>query len=138
MRARKKLYLTDARSVFDYVTKDTNALSRDKRMAIEGALLKETMQQENCELRWIDGTQNLSDILTKDGADLEFFRVCLRTNLLAITQDPRAAAHKKQKAAQRANRKQATAEHTEAQRESRRAQQAARLQAAGPATADDG
>eukprot|EP00959_Pyramimonas_sp_CCMP1952_P113554 2373546-Pyramimonas_sp.AAC.1 len=60
-----------AKSVYHYLSKEGSGLSRDKRMAIEGALLKEALRQSNTELRWVDGMQNLSDILTKEGVDLE-------------------------------------------------------------------
>ena len=65
--------------MYDYLTKDGSSLSKDKRMAIEGALLKEALRQPNTYLRWIDGLQNVADILTKEGAELEYFRSFLRT-----------------------------------------------------------
>ena len=44
------------------------ALSSDKRMAIEGALLRETVRKLRAFTRWIDGQQKFSNILTKAGA----------------------------------------------------------------------
>lgn len=62
-------YITDARSVFDYVRKEASSTSSDKRMAIEGALLRETGRKENPELRWIDGQQSMANVLTKMNTD---------------------------------------------------------------------
>jgi len=41
---RKRVYVTDSQSVFDYLHKDSTSTSSDKRMAIEGALLRETVR----------------------------------------------------------------------------------------------
>ncbi|CAK0840099.1 unnamed protein product [Prorocentrum cordatum] len=84
---RIRVFLTDVKSVHDYLTKEGSGLSRDKRMAIEGALLKEALRQPNATLRRVDGLQNLADILTKEGVDLEYFRHYLRTNQITIQQD---------------------------------------------------
>ena len=66
---RKRVYVTDSQSVFDYLHKDSTSTSSDKRMAIEGALLRETVRRPHAEVRWIDGEQNLADILTKPRVD---------------------------------------------------------------------
>lgn len=64
VEARARVYVTDARSVFDYLTKDSTSTSSDKRMAIEGALLRETVKRPGASVRWIDGMQNIADVLT--------------------------------------------------------------------------
>ncbi|CAK0807109.1 unnamed protein product [Prorocentrum cordatum] len=102
---RSRVFLTDAKSVHDYLTKEGSGLSRDKRMAIEGALLKEALRQPNTTLRWVDGLQNLADILTKEGVDLDYFRHYLRTNQITIQQDQAAVKIKEKKRSQRAARK---------------------------------
>ena len=66
-----RVYVTDAQSVFDYLHKDATSTSTDKRMAIEGALLKETVGQSNADVRWLDGQQNMSNVLTKANAEKE-------------------------------------------------------------------
>lgn len=99
-------------------------MSRDKRMAIEGALLKEALRQPNTDLRWVDGMQNLSDIVTKEGVDLEYFRHYMRTNLLTIQQDEAAVKIKEKRRSQRANRK-ATKPDKTAEHQARRERTAA-------------
>ena len=59
------MYVTDTRSVYDYPSKDSHTISNDKRMAIEGALLRETVRRKEAFVRWIDGGQNMADVLTK-------------------------------------------------------------------------
>ncbi|CAJ1341757.1 unnamed protein product [Effrenium voratum] len=39
---RQRVYVTDAKSVYDYLQREATSTSTDKRMAIEGALLRET------------------------------------------------------------------------------------------------
>ena len=107
---RQKIYVTDAKSVFDYCTKEGTSLSSDKRMAIEGAILKETLQQSKTVLKWIDGMQHFSDVLTKENPDWEYFQQFMRTNLVHLNQDPAAVAIKEKKKAGRAARKVTVAE----------------------------
>ena len=46
VEARCRIYVTDSQSVYDYLHKDSTSTSSDKRMAIEGALLRETVRRE--------------------------------------------------------------------------------------------
>ena len=71
IQRRVRVYVTDARSVYDYLQKDATSTSTDKRMAIEGALLRETVRQPNALVRWIDGVQNIANVLTKANAEKE-------------------------------------------------------------------
>ena len=66
---RQRVYVTDAKSVFGYLQKDATSTSSDKRMAIEGALLREVVRKPGACTRWIDGQQNVSNVLTKAGAE---------------------------------------------------------------------
>ena len=52
--ATPRFWATDCKSVYDYLTKKGTSMSKDKRMAIEGALLKETLMTAFATLRWID------------------------------------------------------------------------------------
>ena len=91
--------------MYDYLTKEGNSKSKDKRMAIEGALLKGTLQSPSTTLRWIDGSQNLADVLTKLGVDKTYLYKVLRAAEWSLVQDPAAAASKARKQAQRSIRK---------------------------------
>lgn len=64
--------------LYDYLQKDSTSSSSDKRMAIEGALLRETVKQPNAYVRWIDGMQNIANVLTKANAEKDTLREFLR------------------------------------------------------------
>jgi len=128
VQKRTRIFVTDAQSVYDYLTKEGSSLSRDKRMAIEGALLKEALRQPNTFLRWIDGLQNIADILTKEGADLEYFRLFLRTGTFTLVQDLIAERIKEKKRAQRASRREKQKVDKSGAQLQRRQQAAASLQ----------
>ena len=85
-------------------------MSSDKRMAIEGALLREAVRLPLASIRWIDGVQNIADILTKQGADKTYFRRVLLSSQMCLTQDEESARLKAQKRAQHHRRKVDTAE----------------------------
>ena len=102
-RRRRRAYVTDARSVYDYLHKD--ATSTDKRMAIEGALLRETVRQENAEVLWVDGAQNVANVLTKHGAEKDTLREFLRTGVMSLSQTPENAALKERKREERSRRR---------------------------------
>ena len=105
IQQRLRIYVTDARSVFDYLQKDATSTSSDKRMAIEGALLRETVRQPGADVRWIDGQQNMSNVLTKSGADKEGLKEFLRTGMIGLTQSEANRKLKAKQQEQRAKRK---------------------------------
>eukprot|EP00969_Alexandrium_andersonii_P039390 1726145-Alexandrium_andersonii.AAC.1 len=74
-------------------------------MAIEGALLREVLQGHGAQLRWVDGSQNIADVLTKLGVDKTYLFKVLREARWSLVQDPAAAALKERKSGQRAARK---------------------------------
>ena len=92
---------TDAKSVYDYLTKEGSSTSKDKRMAIEGALLKETLREEGATLRWVDTSQNVADVLTKLQVDKSYLYKVLREAQWSLVQDQAAAKAKAAKAAKR-------------------------------------
>ncbi|CAE8678310.1 unnamed protein product [Polarella glacialis] len=102
---RKRVYVTDSQSVFDYLQREGTSTSSDKHMAIEGALLRETVRQPNAEVRWIDGLQNIADILTESGADMECFRKVLKECLTSLVQTQASADIKEKNRVRRASRK---------------------------------
>ena len=102
---REKVYVTDARSVYDYLAKDANSTSSDKRMAIEGALLREAVRRPHSHVRWIDGMQNIADVLTKATADKSILKQFLRDGLLSLVQTPENQKLKEKKRAERQGRK---------------------------------
>ena len=102
---RKRVYVTDSQSVFDYLHRDSTSTSSDKRMAIEGALLRETVRRPGAEVKWIDGEQNLADILTKPRVDRALLMEYMRTGMLSLVQTEVNRKSKETKRAQRSARK---------------------------------
>lgn len=86
VEARQRAYVTDAKSVFDYLQRDATSTSTDKRMAIEGALLRETFRQPGHHVKWIDGEQNFANVLTKANTDKTVLREFLRTGMFTLKQ----------------------------------------------------
>ena len=108
---RQRVYITDARSVYDYLSKDATSTSSDKRMAIEGALLRETVRKPGAWVRWIDGAQNVANVLTKAGAEKDTLRDLLRSGKMSLVQSEANQQLKLRKQAERARRKVKVDEH---------------------------
>ena len=102
---RRRAYVTDARSVFDYLAKDSTSTSSDKRMAIEGALLRETVRKDNAHVKWIDGQQNIANVLTKANAEKDTLKEFLRTGLMSLVQTEANQRLKERKREERQRRK---------------------------------
>lgn len=66
---KKILAFTDAKSLESTITKDAGQPS-DKRVKILIALIRELMNDE-CEPIWLDTSQMLADVLTKQGCERE-------------------------------------------------------------------
>ena len=139
IQRRRRVYVTDARSVFDYLQKDATSTSTDKRMAIEGALLRETVRQRNAEVRWIDGMQNVANVLTKANADKEELREFLRSGKTSLVQSEhnRKVKEKKREERQRRAVKSNKAERKAVSNEKRRRELAEQIRAEGSDDSDD-
>ena len=94
---RQRVYVTDAKSVYDYLQREATSTSTDKRMAIEGALLRETVRQPNASVRWRDGMQNFADLLTKANGSKDILKRFLRDGLLSFVQTDENKQLKEQK-----------------------------------------
>lgn len=105
VEARRRVYVTDSQSVYDYLHRDSTSTSSDKRMAIEGALLRETVRRPGAEVKWIDGEQNLADILTKPRVDRALLMDYMRTGMISLVQTEQNRQSKEKKRAQRQARK---------------------------------
>lgn len=101
VQRRQRAYVTDARSVFDYLQKDSISTSSDKRMAIEDALLRETVRQPGASVRWVDGMQNIANVLTKANAEEETLKEFLRDGVMTLVQSESNKILKERKRLQR-------------------------------------
>ena len=82
-------------------------------MAIEGAVLRETLRSPGTALRWIDGSQNRADVLTKLGVDKTYLYKVLREVRWTLVKDPAAAEAERQQAETRTVRKQCASAETQ-------------------------
>ena len=66
--ARPAHLMTDARSLLDAVASDVGR-TRDRRLRIVLAALREAMDDEQINMTWVDTACQLADVLTKDGIE---------------------------------------------------------------------
>ena len=137
---REKVYVTDARPVYDYLQRDANSTSSDKRMAIEGALLRETVRKPKSHVRWVDGRQNLANVLTKAGADKSILHQFLRDGLISLVQTEENRLLKEKKRLERQNRKKVVKATgtSEAAKAARRREAVTEAQQVSESSADEG
>lgn len=57
--------ITDAKSVYDALSKNSPVTAADKRVSIDLSIIRSFLQQQQGCIRWIDGKYQLSDSLTK-------------------------------------------------------------------------
>ena len=66
LKARPSILVTDCKSLYDAIHKEGAALSsKDKRLAIELAIIKAKAVSGETDLRWIDARYQIADCLTK-------------------------------------------------------------------------
>ena len=78
------------------------------------------MRQPGASARWIDGLQNIADVLTKLGADKVYFWKTMKDSRFSLVQEAGCAAIKEVKRAQRAARKQTAKVNKDAEKQARR------------------
>ena len=59
------LSIIDAKSVYDWVSRNGSSLNQDRRTAIDLAMARETLQHVQATIRWCPHTKMLADALTK-------------------------------------------------------------------------
>ena len=98
-------------------------------MAIEGALLRETVRQPNAVVKWIDGMQNIANVLTKANAEKDTLRAFLRDGITSLVQSEanKLLKEKKRQERQRSNAKKKKAEQKKEANVERRKKLAAEL-----------
>ena len=58
--------VTDSRSLFD--ASNTSSQISDRRLRVEMSAIRETKERGEIDIRWINGSGQLADVLTKKGA----------------------------------------------------------------------
>ena len=65
MRDIEGCLVIDARSLYDFSTKETGRVPSDRRLAVDIRLLQEFFSTSTWSMRWVSGSQQLADTLTK-------------------------------------------------------------------------
>ena len=64
--------VTDCKALYDVVHRETVQQATDKRVAIEGLVIKDLLADMSCQWRWVSSERQLSDGLTKVSARQNF------------------------------------------------------------------
>lgn len=64
--------VTDCRALYDAVYRETIQQAQDKRVAIEGLIIKQTLKETKTVWRWVSSERQLADGLTKVAARQAF------------------------------------------------------------------
>ena len=81
------MLIIDARSVYDYLTRESGKLPQDKRLAIDLRVLQLYMEEGSWQLRWVCGPQMLRDVLTKSNADCSYLGWCMENARYRLLED---------------------------------------------------
>jgi hypothetical protein len=94
--------LTDAKSVYDALSKPTSTAvaAKDKRTAIDLAIIRNDLQRSNSLVRWIEGTVQLADSLTKD-MQPDLFRATMRRGDYVIADEAQPLQYRETERARR-------------------------------------
>jgi hypothetical protein len=80
--------VVDARSLYDFSTRDTGKTPTDRRLAVDLRLLQEYVDRSKWTLRWVSGPQQLADALTKRGSDPTYLLNTLEKGKFMVVRDP--------------------------------------------------
>jgi hypothetical protein len=87
LKSRKGILVVDAKSLYDYLNRDTGRLPSDKRLGIDLRLVQSYLQQSTWSVRWVSGPQQLADSLTKEGEDGAYLKHVLKTGKFQLIRD---------------------------------------------------
>ena len=89
--------VTDSKGGFDHLNNPTAGPSRDRRCAVDVAVVRSALRVKNTKLRWVDGArQQLTDSLTKKNGNSDLLRGVLSAGQFAIMEAEEALKMKKE------------------------------------------
>ena len=90
----------DVKSIYDSMYGASGPLElTEKRTAIEMVGVQQSLVAEHVKLHWVNGDANLSDALTKEGAETVFHDFLERRQVWTLVHDPLMQSAKKRKSA---------------------------------------
>lgn len=87
--------VTDCKALYDAVHRETIQQATDKRVAIEGLVIKDLLHDLHCQWRWVSSERQLSDGLTKVGARQSFVERFVGSHVQLVADYAFTAAKKK-------------------------------------------
>ena len=87
--------VTDCRALYDAVYRETIQQAQDKRVAIEGLIIKQTLKEAKIQWRWVSSERQLADGLTKVAARQAFAERFKGHYIQLIADETYTAAKKK-------------------------------------------
>eukprot|EP00435_Cladocopium_sp_Y103_P051239 s554_g15.t2 len=89
--------ITDCKSLYDSITRETIQQSADKRVALECLVIKQLLEDMKCQWRWISSERQLADGLTKTSARQAFVERYKGHHVQLVADETFTAAKKKTK-----------------------------------------
>jgi hypothetical protein len=100
------LGVTDSKGGFDHLSNPTSGPSKDRRCAVDVAVVRSALKVPGTGLRWVDGAkQQITDVLTKKNGNADLLRAVLKQSEFVITKQDVALAMKQQSKQDRVDRK---------------------------------
>ena len=97
--------LLDCKSLFDHLMAPSLAAGSDKENVLDVLILKDLVRRAGTDPRWVPGSRQLADGLTKERAEaLDALRAALRNSLFNIGDEERALEMRAQERARRLQR----------------------------------
>ena len=87
--------VTDCEALFDAVNRETIQQAADKRVAIQGLVIKSLLADLHCQWRWVSSERQLWDGLTKVGARQNFVERYRGSHIQLVADEGFVAAKKK-------------------------------------------
>ena len=82
----KNLAITDARSIFDHLTKETSGYAADKRTAIEMQVIQQHLRESGARVKWVPNPAMIADVLTKRGGNAEPLNALLDSGTWSVVE----------------------------------------------------
>lgn len=87
LQSRGGLLVIGAKSLWDFLQKDTGRLPVDKRLGIDLRLLQSYIAQSRWGIKWVSGPQQLADSLRKEGSDAAYLRWVMQHGKYRLMKD---------------------------------------------------
>ena len=89
--------ITDCKALYDGMKRESIQQAADKRVAIESLVIRDLLQDLNCQWRWVSSERQLADGLTKTNARQAYIERHRGGYVQLVADDEHKAAKKKTK-----------------------------------------